>query len=182
MNISTNKILIGIAISIAVLMAVWVIAVENHAIGLEERISQSKAGITVQEKRQHDLILQLVQVVEQASRYESGVQTSIAQLRSAVDSGNDQQAQFYLNAVAESYPDLKANETYIQLMTEMSLSENLVTNYRDAYNADVRDYKRFVRRFPARVFLRTTGHEVIDYKYLSFDRSETTLPDELFSE
>jgi LemA protein len=171
--------------AVILLFGLSVISVQNTAIGYEQNIEQSKSGIQVQLKRQHDLILQLVQVVEQASRYESGTQENIAKLRTAannVQNGQIAESQALINAVAEAYPQLQANATYVQLMTEMSVSENLVTSYRNTYNDDVKNYQRLVRRFPARMFLSLSGYEVKDYQYLTFSDADTTLPDSLFGQ
>lgn len=182
MEIKTSHIVYGIIGALVLLLILSVISASNRAVGLEQNIEQSKAGITVQLNRQHSLILQLVQVVEQASKYEAGVQETVAKLRTAAQTGDVANAQLLINAVAEAYPQLQANQTYVQLMTEMSVSENLVTSYRNTYNEDVKNYKRFTQRFPATLFLAISGHEVQDYKYLSFSDTETTLPENLFGE
>lgn len=176
----TSYIVYGILAAIVLLVIVSIISTSNRAVGLEQNIEQSQSGITVQLKRQHDLILQLVQVVQQASNYEAGVQKSIAELRSAAQSGDIENAQLVLRAIAEAYPQLQANQTYMQLMTEMSVSENLVTSYRISYNDDVKEYKRFTQRFPARMYLAISGHTVQDYEYLVFSETDTTLPTDLF--
>lgn len=179
MEINSKYIVWGIVASVIILLIASLASANNTAIGYEQNIEQSQSGISVQLKRQHDLILQLVQVVEQASKYESGVQTEIAKLRTAANSGDIAQAQISIQAVAEAYPTLQANANYIQLMTEMSVSENLVTEYRNTYNSDVKNYKRFTQRFPANMFLSVSGHQVQEYQYLTFDNTE--LPSQLFN-
>lgn len=160
------------------LLIASIIATSNTAIGYEQNIEQSASGIQVQKQRQKSLIMQLVQVVEQASKFESETQTNIAKLRTAASSGDVEQVQVLIQAVAEAYPTLQSNQAYLQLMNEMSVSENLVASYRETYNRDVRDYNRFVRRFPARAFLGIVGYEVQDYQFLEF--TDTDLPENLF--
>lgn len=166
--------------SIIFLLIASFISANNTAIGYEQNIEQSLSGIQVQQQRQKSIILQLVQVVEQASKFESETQTEIAKLRTTANGGNVDvdQAQVMISAVAEAYPQLQTNQTYIQLMNEMSVSENLVASYRNTYNSDVKNYKRFVQRFPARMFLAMSGYDVKDYSYLEF--SNTELPEQLF--
>lgn len=184
-NIKSGYIWLGIVAAVIVLFIASVISANNTAIGYEQNILQSKSGITVQLKRQHDIILQLVQVVEQASKFESGTQENIAKLRTAANdaqNGNVQQVNVAIKAVSEAYPQLQANATYLQLMTEMSVSENLVTDFRDTYNDDVKNYQRYVQRFPARMFLSMTGYDVKDYQYLNFADADTQLPSNLFGQ
>lgn len=180
MEIQTKHIILGIVGAIVLLFIASIISANNTAIGYEQNIEQSISGIQVQQQRQKSLILQLVQVVEQASQFESTTQTQIAELRTAASSGNVEQAQLLINAVAEAYPVLQANQTYVNLMNEMSVSENLVASYRNTYNTDVRNYNRFVRRFPTRSFLGMAGYDIQNYQYLEF--SDTELPENLFGQ
>lgn len=178
----TNQIIWAIVGAVVLLLIVSIISTNNVAIGYEQNIEQSKSGITVQLNRQKNIILQLVQVVEQASQYEAGVQKSIAELRTVSKSGNVEQSQILINAVAEAYPQLQANQAYIQLMNEMSVSENLVTSYRNSYNDDVKNYLRYTKRFPARIYLSIIGYQIADYSYLVFSENETQLPADLFEQ
>lgn len=176
-----NKyIVIGICVAVVLFFVGLMVSANNKAIGYEEAIKNAQSGIEVQEKRQYDLITKLVQVVEANSNFEANTQLAIVEARSALKSGNVDEAITAINIVAEAYPQLGANATYVQLMTELSISENLKAQYRVAYNDNVQGYSRFVRRFPASMFLGLMGYEVQDYNYLEFDN--TDLPDQLFTE
>jgi LemA protein len=155
------------------------VSTQNSAIGYEENIEQSISGIQVQQQRQKNIITQLVQVVEQATEFESSTLKEVVEMRSAASSGNVEQAQIHIQAVAEAYPVLQSNQTFLTLMNEMSISENLVASYRTTYNSDVRNYNRYVRRFPARLFLSIAGYDVQSYPYLEFTNTE--LPTDLFN-
>jgi LemA protein len=157
-----------------------VASVNNSVIGFEETINNATSGIMTQQKRQHDLILQLVQAVEASSEYESKVQTDIAKLRTVTESGDIQQANMVLKAIAEAYPQLMAVSNYKDLMTEMSISENLVTQYRNTYNDNVETYKKYVRRFPSNAILGLIGYTQKEYRYLEFKEADITLPEKLF--
>ena len=70
-----------------------------------------------------------------------------------------------INAVAEQYPDLKSQSNYSQLMTEISLMENHLAQSKKSFNEFVRDYNRFVRKFPTSIFLGWSGYEVVRFSY-----------------
>lgn len=71
-----------------------------------------------------------------------------------------------ITAVAEAYPELKSNENYKTLMNELSMTENMIAEYRSNYNKQIKEYKRYVRKFPTRQFLGLLGYEVQEYYYL----------------
>lgn len=84
-------------------------------------------------------------------------------------------------AVTYAYPELKSNENYKQLMTELSTTENMIAQYRENYNQSVTDYNRYVKKFPTRIFLDWTGYEIQKYKRLDYDAPEDA-PSNLFEE
>ena len=92
-----------------------------------------------------------------------------------------EQAQVALNAVAEQYPELKANENYKQLMTELALTENQIAQYRNNYNQQVRAYNKLVRSFPVGFLLRVMNYQAIDTTYADYDASEDA-PQNLFGD
>jgi LemA protein len=180
MNKSNTK--LGIII-IAVILAVVVLCVfsvqgsQNKAFSLEEQVNAADSDIKVQEKRRIDLIYNLVDCVQQYDQHEAETLTAIVQARQ-VD-GDIQAASTAIMAVAEAYPDLKANENYKELMNELSITENLIAEYRSNFNAQVRSYNRYVRKFPTRIFLDMLGYEVQDYKYLDYS-APVDAPQNLF--
>lgn len=70
-----------------------------------------------------------------------------------------------VNAVAEQYPDLKSQSNYGQLMTEISLMENHLAQSKKSFNEFVRDYNRYVRKFPTSAFLGWSGYETVKFDY-----------------
>ena len=78
-----------------------------------------------------------------------------------------------INAVAEAYPELKSQENYKQFMTEIATTENLIAQYKQAYNKSIKAYNRYVRKFPSRQFLSIIGYEVQDYEYYSTDKTDS---------
>lgn len=180
MNKSNTKlgiIIIAVIVAVVVLCVFAVQGSQNKAFSLEEQVNAADSDIKVQEKRRIDLIYNLVDCVQQYDQHEAETLTAIVQARQ-VD-GDIQAASTAIMAVAEAYPDLKANENYKELMNELSITENLIAEYRSNFNAQVRSYNRYVRKFPTRVFLDMLGYEVQDYKYLDYN-APVDAPQNLF--
>lgn len=82
---------------------------------------------------------------------------------------------------SEAYPELKSNENYKQLMNELSITENMIAEYRSNFNKQVKQYNRYVRKFPTSILLNMTGYEKQAYSYLEYDVSEDA-PQDLFGD
>lgn len=150
----------------------------NRAVSFEEKIFNAGSDIEVQQQRKFDLITKLVDVVEANSQYESSTLKAVTEMRKALSVGDVAQVQTLLNAVAEQYPQLKATEGYTQLMTELSVTENLISEYRKSFNTSVQNYHRLTRNPLAKLLLKISGYSTISVEYLTFDNNE--LPSELF--
>jgi len=177
-NAKLGIIIIVVILAVIVLCVFAVQGSQNKAFSLEEQVNAADSDIKVQEKRRIDLIYNLVDCVQQYDQHEAETLTAIVQARQ-VD-GDIQAASTAIMAVAEAYPDLKANENYKELMNELSITENLIAEYRSNFNAQVRSYNRYVRKFPTRIFLDMLGYEVQDYKYLDY-KAPVDAPQNLFS-
>lgn len=181
MNIRKLK-LVGIiaagVICFILLCVFGVQSTQNNAINLEEQVSTAQSDIKVQEKRRVDLVYNLADCVMQYDKHESETLTAIAEGRGGTD-GDIENVTTSIMAVAEAYPELKSNENYKTLMNELSMTENLIAEYRSNYNNQIREYNRYVRRFPTRLFLNMLGYEQQNYKYLDYDAPETA-PQNLF--
>lgn len=175
----TRYIVLGVITALVLLFIGSILSTKNTAIGYEETINSAKSGIQVQEQREYDLITKLMQVVEATGKFEGETQLGIAKARTALKNGDVASAQLAINAVAEQYPQLRTTEAYTQLMTELSVSENLKAQYRSTYNDTILEYRRFVRRTPNDMILGWVGYKVIEFDYLQFN--ETALPNQLFS-
>ena len=104
---------------------------------------------------------------------------AITEARASARSGDADSAMTVLNAVSEQYPDLKANENYRQLMTELALTENSIAQYRNSYNEQVRAYNKFIRRFPNSLILSILGYSPIEAAYTDYEATEDA-PTDLF--
>lgn len=151
----------------------------NKAIGLEEAIETSMSDIKVQEKRRIDLLPELVDTIKQYDKHEAETLQAIVDGRGSA--GDIENVTTAITAVAEAYPELKSNENYKQLMTELATTENMIAQYRESYNKQVGTYNRYVKGFPARQFLSWTGYEVLDYQRLDY-QAPVDAPTNLFGE
>ena len=153
--------------------------VQNKAINLEEQVKTASSDIKVQEKRRVDLVYNLADCVKQYDKHEAETLQAIVEGRSK--DGDIENVNTLISAVTEAYPELKSNDNYKELMNELSVTENLIANYRSNYNTQVRAYNRYVRKFPNKQFLSILGYEQVDYEYLDYD-VDSTAPQNLFGD
>lgn len=180
-NIKIILIIASIIIGVIVLISCIFIGTNNTAINLEEQIKESKSSINIQEKRREDLIYNLVDTVESYNQYEQETMTKIVDARSKASNGDVEEAEILINAVAEQYPELKSNENYKSLMTELAVTENLIAEHRNNYNIQVKQYNKHIKKFPNNMILNIMGYEKLDDTYLNYEASEDA-PRDLFEE
>lgn len=149
----------------------------NKLVSLKNKVMEAWSGIDVQLKRRHDLIPNLVNTVKGYAAHESGTLEKVVQARnmamSAGSSGSihDQvQAENALSgtlkslfALAENYPDLKANTNFIQLQSTLGEMEESLSNARRYYNALVRDNNTAVESFPSNLIANNFHFEKFDF-------------------
>lgn len=152
---------------------------QNKAISLEEQVSAADSDVKVQEKRRVDLVKNLADCVKQYDKHEYETLMGIAEGRRST--GNLENVSTVITAVSEAYPELKSNENYKELMNELSITENLIAEYRSNYVAQIKAYKRYVRKFPTRLYLNLLGYGVQDYPYLDYE-APVDAPQNLFGE
>lgn len=174
-------IVVGIVFATILLIGGLFISSNNKAIFLEEQINAAQADINVAEKRRYDLVFNLVDAVQSYQDYEGETMESIVSARNSMEHGDVEGAQMEITAVAEAYPELKANENYKQLMNELALTENQIAQYRNNYNEQVRSYNKMVRSFPNNIILNILGYEAIDTTYTDYD-APVDAPQDLFAD
>lgn len=162
----------GIVLSVILFIIVCFSTTNNHVIVLEEQIKESQSAIKIQEKRRVDLIVNLVDTVKSYNNYEQETLSKIIEARAKATSGYVEDAEQLINVVVEQYPELKSNENYKQVMTEMSVTENLIAEYRNNFNEQIKNYNNYVKRFPKNIILSIMGYEKQNYEYLNYDVSE----------
>ena len=170
--------IIALIIGAVVLVIVgWLIAVYNGLIKMRNRVQEAWSDIDVQLKRRYDLIPNLIETVKGYARHEEGVFTKVTEARAnaitAEKSGDAKQtaeaenmlsgALKSLFAVAESYPDLKANQNFLELQRELSDTENKVQASRRFYNGNTRDYNTKQQQFPTNVIASMFGFKPAEF-------------------
>ena len=180
MKSSVKLVLIGISIFVSfIIMGIFMVqGSQNRAINLEETVIQSKSTINTTLKRRGDLLPNLVDCVKQYDKHEAEVLKETIAAR-----GNDfsnSELKTLLNAVHEAYPELKSNENYNKLMNELAMTENQILAVRNSYNSQVKNYNRYVKSFPARMFLSMTGYKMQKFDYLEYANVSEDAPTNLF--
>lgn len=181
MNSTVKTILIVAAaiLSVVLLCVVATQGAQNEAFALEEQVNVAASDIKVQEKRRVDLVYNLADCVMQYDKHEADTLKAIVDGRGSA--GDIENVTTAIAAVSEAYPELKSNENYKELMNELSMTENLIAEHRSNYNKQIKEYNRYVRKFPTRMFLEVLGYEVQEYAYLDYD-APVDAPQNLFGE
>jgi len=155
--------IVGIIIAVVVvLLDLFVIVTYNGLVRTRNRIDNAFSQIAVQLKRRHDLIPNLVETVKGYAEHERGVFEAVTQARAnAINAeegppGAQAQAENVLSgalkslfAVAEAYPDLKANENFLNLQEELTSTEDKIAYSRQFYNDSVLGYNNKIQSVPA---------------------------------
>ncbi len=162
--------IVWILLAIAVLLVVAVIGIYNALIKSKLRVDEAWSDITVQLKRRADLIPNLVKTVKGYAKHEKGVFEKVTEARSAIMSATKKgpaetaaaENQFEaalksLFAVAEAYPDLKANTNFQQLQEELVSTEDQIVGSRRYYNGAVRDFNMKLQVFPTNMIGNMLG-------------------------
>jgi len=158
----------------------------NQIQQLDENAQQAKQGISVQLQRRADLVPNLVNTVKGYAQHEEAVFTQVATARAglagAIQSGDPQQmatanagltgALGRLIAVAENYPQLKADQGFLRLQDELAGTENRIATSRNDYNQAVQSYNTYIRTFPQAITAKVTGAKPRTY-YEAAPGSET---------
>jgi len=150
------------------LVVLWLIATYNGLISLRNRAKEAISDMDVQEKRRYDLIPNLVEMVKGYMAHEKNVLENVTKARADVSkSGNPLEREKSENvlsgtlktlfAVAESYPDLKANTNFLKLQDELTDTEDKIQAARRFYNSTVMDLNSSIQSFPTNLIANTFG-------------------------
>lgn len=172
-----------LSLGIIMVGALWMIAAYNNLVRLKALVDEGWSGIDVQLKRRYDLIPQLVAVVKQYSIHEKDVLENITHMRSSAMHAQtiDQRvgaemgltsALKTLFAVAENYPNLKANENFLQLQQQLGQIEHEVQLSRRYYNGAARNYNISVMSFPSNMIAQHFHFMKVAYFEASFEERE----------
>jgi LemA protein len=169
-------------VAVLALLAVFGIALYNRLIRSRNRVDTSWSDIDVQLQRRHDLIPRLVTAVDQYAKYERATLEAVTELRAEAMQQADVRARGKaeeklsagigrLIALAENYPDLKANENFLNLQNELVETENYLQFARRYYNGSVRDYNTMTETVPSNIVASTFNFEPKDFFQKSSDEA-----------
>jgi LemA protein len=176
-----------VVVGIVVLAAgAWLIATYNRLVQRRNRIDNSWAQIDVQLKRRRDLVPNLVETVKGYASHESRTLEAVTQARTAAAAASTpqqaaaaegalSQALGRLLAVAEAYPDLKADAGFRDLQAQLAETENRITVSRQVYNDTVLTYQNTIQSFPAVLVATPMGFTSREYFELA-DEAERSVP------
>lgn len=177
-----NKGLI-ITIVVIVLVALWGILSYNGLVGMDENVNNQWANVETQYQRRSDLIPNLVNTVKGYAKHESQTLEAVMAARSQatqvkIDPSNctPQQLAAYqkaqgdvttalgkLLAITENYPDLKANQNFLELQSQLEGTENRINVARKDFNDSAKEYNTSLRRFPRNIIASMFGFEKRNY-------------------
>ena len=157
-----------IVVGILVVIALWVISLYNGLVRLRNRRQNAFADIDVQLRQRHDLVPQLVETVKGYASHEKELLLKVTEARTAAMAATtidgkiaaEQQLSAALQGLkvqVEAYPDLKANQNFLQLQEELSDIENKLAASRRFFNAATTEYNNSVESFPGNLVARNFG-------------------------
>lgn len=166
--------MLPVILGIIVIVGIVIALIYNSLVRSKVRVDEAWSDITVQLKRRTDLIPNLVETVKGYAKHEKGVFEEVTKARSAImdAKGVKDTAQAdnmfegalkSLFAVAEAYPDLKANENYKQLQEELVDTEDKIQASRRFYNGAVRDLNTKIQVFPTNIIAGMLGFSVREF-------------------
>jgi len=163
-----------IIIAAVVILGGWLIALYNGLVSLNIKTNEAWSDIDVQTKRRYDLIPNLVETVKGYATHESGTFEKVTQARNMAMGATGMQAKAEaenmlsdtlksLFAVAENYPELKANTNFLDLQKTLAEVEDKIQAARRFYNGNVRDLNTQIQTFPANMFASSLGFKVREF-------------------
>lgn len=178
-------IIIGVVVVLAIILFVSGSGTYNNLVASEQQVDQSWALVENQYQRRLDLIPNLVETVKGYAAHESSTYENVTRARAGLTDAYNQANQLrqgatpeqteqfenyteaqdklnsalsiYVNAVREAYPDLKADEQFLNLQTQLEGTENRIATERGRYTEVVKDYNTMVRRFPGNIWAGIFG-------------------------
>lgn len=183
---------IGVLILALIIFGAYFVSVRNNLVGLEENVSQQWAQVESQYQRRYDLIPNLVRTVQGAANFEKSTLEAVVNARARVGqvaapaggppgaagdiTANPQQMEQFAAAqqalsgalsrllvVVERYPELKANQNFLELQSQLEGTENRIAVERQRYNDTAREFNTAIRRFPASLVASMSGFKAKAY-------------------
>ena len=179
-----------VVLGLVALLVVFLIGIYNGLVAKRQRCNQAFADIDVQLKQRQNLIPNLVETVKGYAAHEKETLDAVIQARQGAVSANTPgemgaaegllgQALGRLFALAEAYPDLKANENFKDLQDELSIIEDKIAAARRFYNSAVQDYNTAREQFPGSIVAGSFNFEPREFFDLGEDRATMSTPPEV---
>lgn len=176
--------LLWILVAVVVVIAAWLVMTYNGLIRSRNHVDEAWSDIDVQLKRRYDLIPQLVETVKGYASHEAGVLEKVTALRAealkaqstgdvkAIGAANQKLSAALVPFMGyqEQYPDLKANQNFLQLQDELSDTENKIMASRRFYNGNVRDFNNKLQVFPTNMIGGMFGFVVREFFEIEADK------------
>ena len=170
-----------IVVGILILIVIWLVSLYNGLVRLRNRRQNAFADIDVQLRQRHDLVPQLVETVKGYASHEKELLLRVTEARTAAMAATtidgkiaaEQQLSSALQGLkvqVEAYPDLKANQNFLQLQEELSDIENKLAASRRFFNGATTEYNNAVEAFPGNLVARNFGFK----REVLFDLGEDT--------
>ena len=171
-----------VILAIVMVVGLLVVGAYNRLVALRQNVAGAFADIDVQLKQRQDLVPNLVETVKGYAAHERGTLDEVTQARAAAASAGAGEARAQaesaltgalgrLMAVAESYPELKANQNFLQLQGELADLENKIAAARRFFNNAVGEYNASIQRFPAVLIAGATGFTAREFFDVGADRA-----------
>ena len=152
-----------IILIILAVVLLWCVVSYNRLVALVQRSDEALSDISVQQKRRYDLIPNLIEIVKGYAAHEQGTLTKVVEARNMAMAGGKSMAEDLKSqnqitdalksifALSENYPDLKANQNFLELQRELTDTEDKIQASRRFYNGNVRDLNTAVLSFPGNI-------------------------------
>lgn len=172
-------------LAVVLVLVAWVVVTYNGLVQARMHTTESWSQIDVQLKRRNDLIPNLIETVKGSGKYEQSTLEKVTALRAQVADAKTPQAAMEASdalsrqvagifAVAENYPDLKANSNYTQLQEELTNTENKISYARQLYNSTTANYNMRLQTFPSNIIAGMFNFRAVDF--LETPEAEKAVP------
>ena len=182
---NTGTIIIIIIAGILLLLVGYAVSIYNKLVNARNKVDNQFSQIDIQLKRRADLIPNLIETVKGYAKHEKDTLTEVIEARNkAVSAGTVNEkidannaltgALNKLFALAESYPELKANENFLSLQADLKDTEDKITYARQFYNDSAMNFNNLVQMFPSNIFAGIFGFK--KFEYFKIDEKEKEAP------
>ena len=182
---NTGTIIIIVIAGILLLLVGYVVGIYNKLVNARNKVDNQFSQVDIQLKRRADLIPNLVEIVKGYAKHEKETLTEVVEARNkAVSAGTVNEkidannaltgALNKLFALAEAYPELKANENFISLQADLKETEDKITYARQFYNDSAMNFNNLVQMFPSNIIAGIFGFR--KFEYFKIDEKEKETP------